>query len=157
VGKFLVSLSYNSKNKIIGLKMHAIIKIENDKKMIKAFSLMELMVVIIILGLLASFVLPSLTHKGEEAKQKLTCIQMKSISSALKMFKIDNSVYPTTEEGLNYLATKNYFEDKKIPKDPWGQNYIYTNLEDNFEILSFGANKKEGGSDDIYYSKCGEK
>ncbi len=123
----------------------------------KAFSLMELMVVIIILGLLASFVLPSLTGKGEEAKQKLTCIQMKSISSALKMYKIDNSLYPTTAEGLNYLATKNYFEDGKTPKDSWGQDYIYTNNENIFEILSFGANKKEGGDDDIYYSKCGEK
>ncbi len=123
----------------------------------KAFSLMELMVVIIILGLLASFVLPSLTGKGEEAKQKLTCIQMKSISSALKMHKIDNSLYPTTSQGLNYLASKNYFEDGKIPKDPWGQDYIYTNNENIFEILSLGANKKEGGNDDIYYSKCGAK
>ena len=123
----------------------------------KAFSLMELMVVIIILGLLASFVLPSLTGKGEEAKQKLTCVQMKSISSALKMYKIDNSTYPTTQEGLKLLAEKKYFEDGKLPKDPWEQDYIYTSTADSVEILSLGADKKEGGSDDIYYSKCGEK
>ena len=127
-----------------------------NKKQRQAFSLMELMVVIIIFGLLASFVLPSLTGKGEEAKQKLTCVQMKSISSALKMYKIDNSSYPTTAEGLKLLAQKNYFEDKKIPKDPWGQDYIYTSTNDSVEILSLGANKKEGGDDDIYYSKCGE-
>ncbi len=123
----------------------------------KAFSLMELMVVIIILGLLASFVLPSLTGKGEEAKQKLTCVQMKSISSALKMYKIDTSSYPSTQEGLAFIAKKNYFEDKKIPKDSWGSEYIYTVQEDSFEILSLGANKKEGGGDDILFSKCGEK
>ncbi len=127
------------------------------KKLKKAFSLMELMVVIIILGLLASFVLPSLTGKGEEAKQKLTCIQMKSVSSALKMYKIDNSTYPTTEEGLSLLSEKKYFEDNKIPRDPWGNNYIYTTTDESFEILSLGVDKKEGGNDDIYYSKCGEK
>lgn len=126
-------------------------------KIKKAFTLMELMVVIIILGLLASFVLPSLTGKSEEAKKKVVCIQMKAISQALKMYKIDNSAYPTTSEGLNILSTKNYFEDKKMPKDSWGQAFIYTaSDEDGFEIISFGPNKKEGGSDDIYYSKCQE-
>jgi general secretion pathway protein G len=123
----------------------------------KAFSLMELMVVIIILGLLASFVLPSLTGKGEEAKRKLTCIQMKSISSALKMYKIDHSGYPSTEEGLQLLAEKNYFEDKKAPKDSWGSEYIYTANGDSFDILSFGADKSEGGGDDISYSNCNNK
>jgi general secretion pathway protein G len=123
----------------------------------KAFSLMELMVVIIILGLLASFVLPSLTGKSEDAKEKIVCVQMKSISQALKMYKIDNSVYPTTEEGLKLLADKKYFEDNKLPLDSWGSNYIYTADEDSFEIISFGANKKEGGNDDIYYFKDCQK
>jgi len=129
-----------------------------DKKQIKkskkAFSLMELMVVIIILGLLASFVLPSLTGKGEEAKRKLTCIQMKSIAQALKMYKLDNSTYPTTQEGLQILAQKKYFEDKKVPKDSWQNDFIYINNNDSFDIISLGADKKEGGADDIYYSKC---
>ncbi|MEA3288646.1 MAG: type II secretion system major pseudopilin GspG [Campylobacterota bacterium] len=123
----------------------------------KAFSLMELMVVIIILGLLASFVLPSLTGKSEDAKEKIVCVQMKSISQALKMYKIDNSVYPTTEEGLKLLADKKYFEDNKLPLDSWGSNYIYTAEEDGFEIISFGANKQEGGNDDIYYFKDCQK
>jgi general secretion pathway protein G len=128
----------------------------SQKNLKKAFSLMELMVVIIILGLLASFVLPSLTGKGEEAKEKLTCVQMKSISSALKMYKIDTSTYPATEEGLNLLVENKYFEDGKLPKDPWGGEYIYTLNEDMFEILSLGADKKEGGGDDIFFSKCGQ-
>ncbi len=128
----------------------------NSKKIVKkrkAFSLMELMVVIIILGLLASFVLPSLTGKSEEAKIKITCVQMKSISQSLKMYKIDNSSYPSTEEGLPL----DYFEDKKLPKDSWGNNYIYTNDEDIFDLISFGGDNKEGGDDDIRYSTCNQK
>ena len=123
----------------------------------RAFSLMELMVVIIILGLLASFVLPSLTGKSEDAKKKLVCIQMKSISQALKIYKIDNSSYPSTEDGLELLATKKYFEDSKQPIDSWGGKYIYILSDTKFDILSFGADKKEGGDDDIFYSKCGIK
>jgi general secretion pathway protein G len=123
----------------------------------KAFTLMELMVVIIILGLLASFVLPSITGKSEEAKEKVVCIQMKNIASALKMYKVDNSSYPTTSEGLNLLVEKKYFEDGKLPKDSWKQDFIYTSNDEGFEIISFGANKKEGGGDDIFYSKCLEQ
>ena len=131
--------------------------VKKNKKLKKAFSLMELMVVIIILGLLASFILPSLTGKSEDAKKKITCIQMKSISQALKMYKIDNSSYPSTEDGLKILVEKKYFEDDKLPKDSWGSDFIYTLNEGIFEIVSFGGNKKEGGSDDIYYSKCDQK
>ena len=119
----------------------------------KAFTLMELMIVIIILGLLAAFVLPALTGKGEEAKKKIVCIQMKSISQTLKMYKIENSTFPSTSEGLKILK----FDEGKMPKDSWGQEFIYTkNGDDKFELISFGANKKEGGNYDIYYSKCGE-
>ncbi|RXJ98926.1 type II secretion system protein GspG [Arcobacter sp. CECT 8989] len=122
----------------------------------KAFSLMELMVVIIILGLLAMFVLPNLVGKSEEAKEKLTCIQMKSVSQVLKMYKIDRSNYPTTEEKLDILVKNNYFEDGKIPKDSWDNLFVYISNEDgkSFELISFGPDKKEGGNDDIYYSKC---
>ena len=119
----------------------------------KAFTLMELMVVIIILGLLAAFVLPALTGKGEEAKRKIVCIQMKSVGQTLKMYKIDNSSYPSTSEGLAALK----FDENKMPKDSWGNDFIYTSSEDSFELISFGANKKEGGGDDIYYTKCGQK
>lgn len=120
----------------------------------KAFSLMELMVVVIILGLLAMFLLPNLVGKSEDAKKKLTCIQMKSISQSLKMYKIDNSVYPTTQEGLNLLKEKKYFEEDKIPKDSWKNEYIYINTDGIFDMISLGADQKEGGNDDIYYSKC---
>ena len=123
----------------------------------KAFTLMELMVVIIILGLLASFILPSLTGKSDEAKTKITCIQMKNISQAVKMFKIDNGNYPSTSEGLGMLVEKSYFEDGKLPKDSWSNDFIYTSTGDGFEIISLGEDKAEGGDDDIYYSKCSDQ
>jgi len=136
----------------------------------KAFSLIELMIVIVILGLLAAMVMPSLTGKGEEAKRNLVCVQMKSIyNGALDMFKINNSMYPTTEEGLealvknpdaekysNYSST-GYFKDSKLPKDSWGSKFIYINDEGSVEIISLGADKKEGGKDeaaDIKMSEC---
>ena len=115
---------------------------------------MELMVVIIILGLLAAFVLPNLTGKSDEAKDKLVCIQMKSIAQTLKMFKLDTSSYPTTEEGLKILVDKKYFEDAKLPKDAWGNEFIYIATDGVFDLVSFGADKKENSADDIYLSKC---
>ena len=119
----------------------------------KAFTLMELMIVIIILSLLAAFVLPNLTGKGEDAKKSIVCIQMKNISQALKMYKIKNSSYPKTSQGLKALD----FEDGKIPKDSWKQEFIYTlESKSKFDLISLGADKKEGGDDDIYYSKCDE-
>jgi len=134
-----------------------------------AFSLMELMIVIIILGLLASLVLPNLMGKGEEAKRKLVCVQMKGISETLKMFKLDNGVYPTTEEGLKALienpseeeypsyAPKAYLEGKKLPNDSWKSPFIYINKGDSFDLISLGADRKEGGesdSEDIRFSEC---
>ncbi len=136
----------------------------------QGFSLIELMIVIVILGLLAAMVMPSLTGKGEEAKKKLVCVQMKSIyNSSLDMFKIDNSVYPTTSEGLKALvenpdeekytnySSSGYFKDGKIPKDSWGREFIYINDEGDVELISLGADKKEGGKDeaaDIKMSQC---
>ncbi len=122
----------------------------------KAFSLMELMVVIIILGLLAAFVLPNLTGKSDEAKNKIVCIQMKSIAQTIKMFKLDTSSYPTTEEGLKILVQKKYFEDGKLPKDAWGNEFIYISITDGYDLVSFGNDKKENTKDDIYLSKCSE-
>jgi general secretion pathway protein G len=131
-----------------------------------AFSLIELLIVIIILGMLMAFVLPSLTGKAEEAKDNITCSQMGSLAQALKIFKIDNSRYPTSDEGLRALITNPnsddltsyaksaYLEDKKLPTDPWKKEYIYIETENSFDLISFGSNKQEGGGDDIYYSKC---
>lgn len=124
-----------------------------------AFSLIELMIVIVILGLLAAMVMPSLTGKGEEAKRDLVCVQMKSIyNGALDMYKIKNSVYPSTQEGLKILTQDDkYFKDGKMPKDSWGQEFVYINTDGKVELISLGADKKEGGKDeaaDIKLSEC---
>ena len=136
------------------------------------FSLIELMVVIIILGLLASFVMPNIIGKGEQAKQKLTCTQMKSMSQSIEMFKQDNGSYPETEEGLDALVKNpdsekytgympgGYFSSKKVPKDPWKHNFIYTATEDGFDMISLGNDGKEGGEEgkaDIVLSQCGQR
>ncbi len=135
----------------------------------KGFSLIELMIVIIILGLLASLVLPNLIGQSEQAKRKLTCVQMHSLGNALKSFKIANSAYPTTSEGLKALITNpnpslytsypdgGFIDGKKMPTDPWKTPYIYIKTSNSFDIISLGADKKEGGSGDdkdIKLSTC---
>lgn len=126
----------------------------------KAFTLIEIMVVIIILGLLAAFVIPNVTGKSGEAKQKLVCIQMKSLNESFKMFKIDNGSYPTSEEGLHALivnpnpdeyteySSSGYIEGKNLPKDPWNKSYLYLNLDGTVELISLGSDGKEGGKDE---------
>jgi general secretion pathway protein G len=125
----------------------------------RGFSLIELMIVIVILGLLASMVMPALTSKGSEAKQKLVCVQMKSMyDGALDMYKLDHGSYPSTEEGLSALTkTDKYFKDGKMPKDSWGHNFIYINKDGKVELISLGADGKEGGKGenaDIRLSEC---
>ena len=135
----------------------------------KGFTLIEIMIVIIILGLLASLVVPNIIGQGEKAKQKIVCVQMKSLKDALDSFKIEQGVYPTTEEGLNALIKnpdpqkyksypKNgYLGSKKLPNDPWGNEYIYINNGGAIDIISLGADKKEGGDGenrDIKFSQC---
>jgi len=130
---------------------------------------MELMIVIIILGLLASLIMPNLIGKGEQAKRKLVCIQMKTISESLKMFKMEQGNYPNTEIGIKALISNpdpekftsypkgGYLDSKTIPKDPWKHPFIYVLSDDGFELISLGADGKEGGKDenqDILFSKC---
>ena len=93
------------------------------KKQKKAFSLLELMVVILILGLLAGLVLPNITGKSAEAKRKLTCVQIKNISETIKLFKVDNGRYPLTEEGLEALVKNPDPEDlSSYPDGPYLAN-----------------------------------
>jgi general secretion pathway protein G len=133
----------------------------------KAFSLLELLVVILILGILAAFVAPNLIGAGEKAKRDLVCSQMSSVGQALKMFKLDNGNYPDTEEGLQALLKNpdaekypNYSSHpylEKMPKDSWRQPFIYVKTDNGFDLVSYGSDHKEGGEGegaDIYYSRC---
>ncbi len=134
----------------------------------KGFSLLELLVVILILGILAAFVAPNLIGAGEKARRDLVCSQMANISQALKMFKLDNGMYPDTEEGLQALLSNpdpdkypNYSSHpylEKLPKDSWRNRFVYIKTEDGkFDLISYGSDRKEGGDGDgadIYYSQC---
>ena len=133
----------------------------------KAFSLLELLVVILILGLLAAFVVPNLIGAGEKAKRDLVCSQMSSIGQALKMFKLDNGMYPSTEEGLQALLSNpdadkypNYSSNpylEKLPKDSWKTPFVYVQDGSGYELISLGADRREGGdaeAKDIRASQC---
>ena len=133
----------------------------------KAFTLLEIMVVVLILGLLATLIVPNIIAEAEKTKRKIVCIQMQNIYNALNNFKLQYGHYPSTEEGLkaliqnpdpnSYSDYKPFLDTKTLPKDPWGTPYIYINDNEKIEIISLGADKKEGGEDeneDIKLSQC---
>jgi len=132
-----------------------------------AFSLLELLVVILILGILAAAVVPRVVGAGDKAKKDLVCVNMKGAANALKMFKLDNGMYPETEEGFEALQSNpdpdkysNYSSAaylENLPKDSWGSKMVYIKTGNGFDIISYGADKREGGTDeyaDIKYSGC---
>jgi len=134
-----------------------------------AFTLMELMIVIIILGLLASMVVPNILGKADEAKIGLVCPAMNTIANQLDTFKLHNGTYPTTEEGLEALVSNpseekypsypltSYIKSKGQLKDTWKTPMIYVETEDGFDLISLGSDRKEGGKDagkDIRFSEC---
>ncbi len=140
---------------------------KGQKRVKNAFTLLELLVVILILGLLAAFVVPNVIGQKDKAQRKLVCSQMASIASALDMFQMDNGMYPDTEEGLKALvsnpdpdkypaySSKPYL--KRVPKDSWGQPIQYVKSGEKYDLISFGADRKEGGEGngaDIKYSQC---
>ncbi len=135
----------------------------------RAFTLIEIMIVIVILGLLAALVMPNLIGQSEEAKKKIACIQINTIKDALDTFKLKYGRYPSTEEGLKALIKNpdpqkykdypqnGFLDSKNGPKDPWGNEYIYINEEGEIDIVSLGADAKEGGEGenaDISLESC---
>jgi len=165
-----LELKKEENNKLIkykNIKLTNKINESQEKTSKKAFSLLELLVVILILGILAATVVPNLVGAGDKAKVDLMCPNMKTISRIIDNFKMDNGMYPETEEGFNALI-KNPDSDKytqyssagymkKIPKDSWGKEMTYIKVGNGFDIISYGADKKEGGSEeyaDIKFSSC---
>jgi len=125
------------------------------------FTLIELMVVVIILGILAGLVIPRIVGKPEEARRVKARIQIQNFKKALQLFYLDNGFYPSTEQGLKALIEKpsagrtprkyregGYLEGHKIPQDPWGNPYVYISPgahDKAFDIFSLGADGEEGG------------
>ena len=126
----------------------------------KGFTLLEIIVVVFILSLLAAIVAPKIIGRTDDARITEAKIQIKNLETALKLFKLDNGFYPSTEQGLATLVERpttgqipqkyregGYLEQKKVPLDPWGNPYIYISpgVYGDFDIMSYGADGKEGG------------
>ncbi len=126
----------------------------------RGFTLIEVLVVIFILSILAALVAPRIIGRTDDARIAEAKLQIKNFETALKLFKLDNGFYPSTEQGLEALISKpttgrippnyregGYLEQKKIPLDPWGNPYIYLSpgIHGEYDIISYGADGKEGG------------
>ncbi len=126
----------------------------------QGFTLIEIMVVVVILGILAALVVPQVMSRPDQAKVTVAQGDIKGIASALDMYKLDNHSYPSTQQGLEALvkkpsgnpAAKNWNKDgylKRVPVDPWGNAYQYLSpgTRGSFDLYSLGADGKQGGTD----------
>ncbi len=136
-------------------------KLTNVKQS-KGFTLIELLVVIIIIGILAGYVGPKLMGHPEDARRIKAAMQIQGLETALKTYKLHNGKFPSTEQGLKALVEKpttgkipknwskgGYLENGKLPKDPWGNDFIYLSpgLKRDYELSSLGADGESGGED----------
>ncbi len=132
--------------------------INNSIRRSRGFTLIEVMVVIVIIAILAALIVPKVMSRPEEARVAAARQDIGAIVQALKLYKLDNMRYPTTEQGLQALVKKptaapvpenwkgnGYLE--KLPKDPWGTPYQYLQpgLHGEIDVMSFGANREAGG------------
>lgn len=121
-----------------------------------AFTMIEIMLVVIIIGILAAMVIPNLSGRGEQARASAARADIEAnLAAALDLYELDNGRYPTTEQGLKALLIEpastplpsnwngSYLKKKKMPVDPWGNNYAYESPgqhnADSYDLSSYGA------------------
>jgi general secretion pathway protein G len=126
------------------------------RHLMQGFTLIELMVVVVIIGVLAAVILPNVIGRDDDARIAVAKTDVNNIMQALKLYKLDNQGFPATEQGLQALSTrpttgpaapnwKGYIE--KLPNDPWGKPYQYLNpgINKEVDVMSFGADGVTGG------------
>jgi len=124
------------------------------------FSLIDILVVLVIMGLLISVVAPTVLNRADEARVQKVYADFKAIETALKIYRLDNYVYPSTEQGLEALVTPSSMSPEprnvkaggylgEVPMDPWGRPYLYLQPGENGEvdIYSLGADGLSGGEE----------
>lgn len=123
---------------------------------ISGFTLIEIMVVVVILGILGALIVPSIITRPDEARVTAARSDIQSISNALELYRLDNSVYPSSDQGLGALVEEpSGFPEarrwnpqgylKRLPIDPWDEPYLYYSEDRDIEVYSFGADRKDGG------------
>lgn len=131
---------------------------KNHPRKRTGFSFIEIMVVVIIIGLLATIVGVNVLPSLDEAKIKTSQTNIRSLEAALDLYRLHNGTYPTTEQGLNALMAKpevgkiparwnGPYLKNPIPKDGWEQDYLYSSDGREYEILSFGSDGVKGGTE----------
>ncbi len=132
----------------------------------KGFTLIEILVVVVILGILAAVIVPNLLSRPDQARITAAKADLGALASALDLYRLDNFNYPSTDQGLQALVSqpsgypepKNWNPDgyvKSLPTDPWGSPYLYERQSSDILLLSLGADGVEGGEDanaDIRYA-----
>lgn len=122
----------------------------------RGFTLIEILVVVVIIGILGAVIVPNLLGRPDQARITAAESDLRNIANALDIYRLDNFTYPSTDQGLEALVAKpsgfpepkNYNPDgyvKKLPQDPWGSPYQYERTEDGFRLSSLGADGEEGG------------
>ena len=126
-------------------------------KHISGFTLIEILVVVVILGILGAVVVPEILSRPDTARVQAAQTDIRTLSQALDVYRLDNFQYPSSEQGLEALVArpvgfpepKNWNPDgyiRKLPSDPWGSPYIYDRRETSvFSLVSLGADGQEGG------------
>lgn len=123
----------------------------------RAFTLIEVMVVVIILGILATLIMPRVMERPEQARVMAARMQIRSLESALQGFRLDTYRYPTTSEGLQALVSDPgiegwdgpYLEHGRVPRDPWGREFAYMSPGRGgreYDLISYGRDGESGGS-----------
>ncbi len=120
------------------------------------FTLIEIMVVVVILGILSALIVPNVIGRPDEARVAAARLGVQQIGNAMEYYRLDNGFYPSTDQGIEALVSepsgfpepKNWSPDgylKSVPEDPWGEPYLYFNEDRQIEVYSFGADRQEGG------------